>query len=88
MNVQVNFTTDPELKKAALMRAKKEGMTMKTVFNMFLKSYSMGDISFRLDVARDDIFTEEDAKDYSKALEDLKNGDVMTGEQLFKELGI
>jgi len=39
MNSQVVFNIDSELKQKAMQKAKKDGITMKTLLNLFLKWY-------------------------------------------------
>lgn len=46
MSTQVSFTTDAELKKKALEKAKKEGITLKTVLLYSMKAYVEGKIHF------------------------------------------
>lgn len=46
MNTQVSFTTDRELKIKALEKAKKEGVTLKTVLLYSMKAYVEGKIHF------------------------------------------
>lgn len=46
MSTQVSFTTDADLKKKALEKAKKEGMTLKTILLYSMKAYVEGKIHF------------------------------------------
>ena len=45
---QVSFTADPILKNKALEKAKKEGITLKAVFTLAMKSYISNEISLSL----------------------------------------
>lgn len=46
MSAQVSFTTDAELKKRALEKAKREGITLKTVLLYSMKAYVENKIHF------------------------------------------
>jgi purine-nucleoside phosphorylase len=46
MITQVSFTTESELKKKALEKAKKEGITLKTVLLYSMKAFVEGKIHF------------------------------------------
>jgi hypothetical protein len=46
MTTQVSFTADAELKKKALKKAKKEGITLKTILLYSMKAYVEGKIHF------------------------------------------
>lgn len=46
MTTQVSFTTDLELKKKALEKAKKEGLTLKTVLLYSMKAFVENKIHF------------------------------------------
>ncbi len=60
---QVSFTTDPALKEKALKKAKKEGITLKALFIMAMKSYINNDLSVNLNFKKDyydDIFADKE----------------------------
>lgn len=60
---QVSFITDPILKKQALEKAKKEGITLKALFTMTMKSYINNDLILNLrqkDDYYDDIFSDKE----------------------------
>jgi len=44
MITQVAFKTEEELKKNALAKAKREGVTLKAVLTYFMRSYVAGDM--------------------------------------------
>jgi hypothetical protein len=46
MTSQVSFTTDPNLKKRALEKAKREGISLKTVLLYSMKAYVDDEIQF------------------------------------------
>ncbi len=46
MSTQVSFTADLELKKRTLEKAKKEGITLKTILLYSMKAYVEGKIHF------------------------------------------
>ena len=46
MTTQVSFTSDADLKKKALQKAKTEGITLKTVLIYSMKAYVEGKIHF------------------------------------------
>lgn len=46
MSSQVSFTTDVELKKKALAKAKKEGITLKAILLYSMKAYVEGKLHF------------------------------------------
>ncbi len=48
MLAQINFTADQDLKKAALAKAKSQGIPLKVLLSFFLKSYVEGEIEFGL----------------------------------------
>ena len=48
LNVQINFTADPALKKKALKRAKSEGITLKAMLVMAMKSYANNELTLSL----------------------------------------
>jgi len=88
MSVQVNFTTDPELKKAALMRAKKDGLTLKAILNTFLNAYSRGDVSLTFQINPEEYHSPAEERAYQEALKDLQNGNVISGEEFFAKVGL
>ena len=90
MLTQVNFTTDIELKKAALTKAKKQGITLKAFLNFCLKSYCEGKVDLGLKEApKDNELASEEKQHYEKARMDLKAGqNVMDGQEVFANLGI
>lgn len=60
---QVSFITDPRLKKQALEKAKKEGITLKALFTMAMKSYINNDLILNLrqkDDYYDDVFSDKE----------------------------
>jgi|GEM_PF-387409 len=48
MSTQVSFTTDKELKRQAMKKAKSEGVTLKAVLVQAMKGYVDGKMSFAL----------------------------------------
>lgn len=90
MLAQVNFTTDSALKRAAAAKAKKQGVTLKVLFNFFLKSYTKGDIELGLNLAaKDNVLTKEEIADYKKAKKDLSLGrNIIEGKDAFAKLGV
>lgn len=60
--IQVSFVTDPLLKEKAMEKAKKEGITLKTLFTMAMKSYINNDLILSLrsrDDYYDDVFADK-----------------------------
>ena len=49
---QVTFTTQTELKKQALAKAKQEGLSLKTVLVYTLKGFVSGQINFSLNTSK------------------------------------
>jgi hypothetical protein len=86
---QVAFKTDEVLKKSALQKAKREGVTLKAVLTYFLKSYVAGDIELGV-VHRDaNGFTKDAKVDFLRSLNDPKNkvtGSFESKEELLAHL--
>ena len=60
---QVSFTTDPMLKKQALEKAKQDGVTLKALFVMAMKSYINNDLVLNLRPKYDyydDVFSDKE----------------------------
>ena len=71
---QVSFTTDLVLKEKALEKARKEGITLKTLFVMAMKSYIDNDLNINLSVKKDyhdNIFTDEEVVNKANELGQL-----------------
>lgn len=58
MTTQVSFTADNELKQKALEKAKKEGVSLKTVLLYSMKAYVEGKIQFGI-LTQDEQIVEE-----------------------------
>lgn len=65
------------LKKAAVRKAKKEGLTLSDVLNFAARAYVDGTIQLR---------TVD--KDTAEALDDIAHGRTISQEDLFKKLGL
>ena len=59
MTTQVSFTTDLDLKKMALEKAKKEGITLKTLLIYAMKGFVEGKISLGLEASSKEPDVEE-----------------------------
>ncbi len=60
---QIIFTADPNLKLKALNKAKKEGITLKALLTMAMKSYVNNDLSVSLNFRNnyyDDVFSDKE----------------------------
>jgi len=77
MTSKTIFNMNTILKKAAMKKAKKEGLTLSDVLNFAARAYVDGDIQVRI-VDRDT----------AEALDDIAHGRVISQEALFKKLGI
>ena len=53
MNTQVSFTTSSQLKKMALEKAKKEGLSLKTILVYAMKGFVEGKFSFHLETKKE-----------------------------------
>lgn len=86
MITQVAFKTDVELKKSALQKAKREGVTLKAILTYFMRSYIAGDIELGI-VHRDtNGFTKAAREDFMRTLKDPQNtttGSFETKDELF-----
>ena len=65
------------LKKAAMKKAKGEGLTLSDVLNFSARAYLNGDVQVRI-VDRDT----------AEALDDIAKGRIISQEALFKKLGL
>lgn len=89
MDAQVVFKADESLKKNAMQKAKREGVTLKAVLTYFMRSYVAGDIELGV-VYRDANGFTKDAR--TNLVQDLNDpGNVVTGsfdtkESLFRHL--
>ena len=68
---------DSTLKKEAMKKAKREGLTLSDILNFSTRAYISGDIQVRI-VSRDT----------AEALDDISKGRVISQEALFKKLGL
>lgn len=59
MTTQVSFVADQNLKNQALEKAKKEGITLKTLFIYTMKGFVDGKISLGIEVGREELDVEE-----------------------------
>lgn len=70
---QVSFTADSTLKNKAMKKAKKEGITLKALFTMAMKSYIDGDFSLGLKNKNDYFDKIFDDKDVVEKANELGN---------------
>lgn len=77
MTSKTIFNMNTTLKKIAMKKAKKEGLTLSDILNFSARAYIAGDIQVRL-VDRDT----------AEALDDIAHGRVISQEKLFKKLGM
>ncbi len=79
MNTQVSFTTDLNLKKLALEKAKKEGITLKTLLIYAMKGFVEGKISLGLETKNTNsdieeiVFNDSEINNKAKKIADLIN---------------
>ena len=89
MTAQVAFRTDEALKKSALQKAKREGVTLKAVMTYLMRSYVQGDIELGV-VHRDaEGFTKqarETILSASRSPENTSTGSFASKEDLFSHL--
>ena len=77
MTSKTIFNMDSTLKKEAMKKAKREGLTLSDILNFSTRAYISGDIQVRI-VSRDT----------AEALDDISKGRVISQEALFKKLGL
>lgn len=76
MTTQVSFTTDPSLKKKALLKARQEGITLKTILTYSLKAFVEGKIALSIITKEEPeveeiIFNDKKINEKAKKLADL-----------------
>jgi hypothetical protein len=77
MTSKTIFNMNTAIKKAAMKKAKNEGLTLSAVLNFAARAYVDGLLKFQtLD------------KDTLEALDDIKHGRLISQEELFKKLGL
>lgn len=75
MTTKTIFNMDTKLKKAAMQKARKQGVTLTMALNMATRAYVQDRIK-RTTVERD----------YEEGLEDIRLGRTISQEELFKKL--
>ena len=89
MITQVAFKTDNELKKSALQKARREGVTLKAVLTYFMRSYVQGDIEIGVIHRDSEGFTKQACESILATAKDPKNistGEFETKDELFAHL--
>ena len=76
MTTQIMFKIEDKLKKAAQIRAKKEGVTLSDLYKYATKSFIEGKIKVGLMLEKESLedYTKESIRDLKKGLADFKNG--------------
>ena len=77
MTTNTIFNMNVTLKKAAMRKAKKEGLTLSDILNFSARAYINGDIQVRII-----------NRDTAEALDDIAHGRTISQEALFKKLGL
>ena len=73
MTTQVTFRIEEELKKRAMQKAKKEGISLKTVYLYLTQAWLEDKLKLGFMPAYDDaVYTEDDHQAWLQAQEDLK----------------
>jgi predicted transcriptional regulator len=75
MTTKTIFNMDTKLKKAAVRKARKQGVTLTMALNMATRAY-----------VQDRIRRTTIERDIEEGLEDIKSGRVISQEELFKKL--
>ncbi len=75
MTTKTIFNMDTKLKKAAMLKARKQGVTLTMTLNMATRAY-----------VQDRIRRTTIERDMEEGLEDIKMGRVISQEKLFKKL--
>ena len=87
MTTQVTFRIDEDIKKRAMAKAKKEGVSLKTIYLYLTQAWLDGQMQLGMQpVLRDDVYTKEDHQAWLEWQEDLKNGDAVDGEVYLSSL--
>jgi len=76
MTTQIMFKIDDKLKKAAQIKAKKEGITLSDLYKSATRSFVDGKITFGMIFEEEslDDYTEESVTSFKRGLDDIKNG--------------
>jgi len=83
MTTQVTFRIEEELKKRVMEKAKKEGVSLKTIYLYLTQAWLENKLTLGMIPTYDDtIYTKEDHKAWLQAQEDLKNWDAVTLDEL------
>jgi len=76
MTTQIMFKIEDKLKKAAQIKAKKEGITLSDFYKSATKSFVEGKMRFGMIFEEESLedYTKESILSYKKGLADFKNG--------------
>lgn len=77
MTTTIIFNTDPKLKKAAMQKARKQGITLTTVLNLATRKFV--DDELEVDII---------ARDIAAARADIRAGKFLTAAEMRRSLGI
>lgn len=73
MTTTIIFNTDPKLKKAAMQKARKQGITLTTVLNLATRKFVDDELEVDI-IARD--------------IAEARNGQLIPAAKVYKQLGI
>jgi hypothetical protein len=76
MTTQIMFKIEDKLKKAAQIKAKKEGITLSDLYKYATKSFIEGQIKVGLMLEEESLnnYTKESIISFKRGLDDIKNG--------------
>ena len=77
MNVKTIFNMDKKTKKLAMLKARRDGLTLTAVLNIATRAY----VSDRLKITASDLHLE-------KGLADIRAGRTKPAEEVFRKLGL
>jgi len=89
MTTQFAFRIDEDLKKRALLKAKKEGVSLKVVYMYMTQAWLEWRIKLgfipTVPITHDDVYTAEDHEARVQGRKDLENGDAVDFSEIIEK---